>query len=220
MLKNAMMTAAALVFSGSAALAATPTLDDFGFKVHAYPIAKSDPFRPTINPGLYPLNAQFGLLPTNYNGTDQWPCYGGGTECPSIDSNGVVVGIPINAWSLSSCDNSSLPATPCGQIYFFYQDLTGDTTDHLILTVTVKQGTNFIFAKGPTDLGPDPYFNEVVVFSGDKAFGTQGQTGPGNGWCIGSHHTCVDPVAGPATGSVSMQVGHYHMGQTFKFNLQ
>jgi hypothetical protein len=214
------LASAALFLASSAALAAGPGQQpDIGFTAHAFPLQRSGSLPPSEPPNLYPLNAQFGQLPTNYDGQDQWPCYGGGADCSSINSNGVVVGIPVNAWSLSACDNDSLPATPCGQIYFFYQDLTGDTTDDLILTVTVKQGSNYIFAKGPANLGPNPYYEEVVVFSGDKAFGTQGQSGKGNGWCAGSKHTCVDPVAGVANGEAVIQVGPYEMKEKFSFYL-
>jgi hypothetical protein len=218
MFKTAILSATALVLAGSVTLAAAPA--QIGFAAHAFPIRQSDSFLPTIPAGLYPVNAQFGQLPTNYDGTDQWPCYGGGAECSSINSNGVVLGIPVYAWSLSACDNNAPPANPCGQIYFFYQDLTGDTTDDLIVTVTVKQGSNYIFAKGPVDIGPNPYYYEDVVFSGDKAFGTQGQTGKGNGWCAGSKHTCVDPVAGIANGEAIIQVGPYEMKEKFTINLQ
>jgi hypothetical protein len=218
MFKAVFLISAAAVLAGSTALAAARGQN--GFKAHAVPISQTGAFHPSIPAGLYPMNAQFTLLPSNYTGTDQWPCYGGGAECSSIDQNGVVLGIPVYAWSLASCDNSSAPATPCGQISFFYQDLTGDTTDDLILTVSVKQGSNYIFAKGPIDLGPDPYYMEDVVFSGDKAFGTQGQTGKGNGWCAGSKHICVDPVAGVADGEVVLQVGPYEMKQKFAINLQ
>jgi hypothetical protein len=220
MSRLSILASAALFFASSAALAAGPGQQpDIGFTALAFPLQRSGSVPPSEPPNLYPLNAQFGQLPTNYDGQDQWPCYGGGADCSSINSNGVVVGIPVNAWSLSACDNNSPPANPCGQVYFFYQDVTGDTTDDLILTVTVKQGSNYIFAKGPADLGPNPYYEEVVVFSGDKAFGTQGQSGKGNGWCAGSKHTCVDPVAGVANGVATMQVGPYEMKQKFSFYL-
>ncbi len=222
MFKTAIVSGALLALAGSVPLAAA-TQSDFDFKAHAVSIPLSGPFHPNYAPGLYPLSAQFGNLPPkDGNGNDYWPCYTGGSnaDCSSIPGGGVVAAIPVYAWSLSACNNSSPPATPCGQIYFLYQDLTGDTTDHLIVTVTVKQGNSFIFSKGPTDLGPDPFYNEVVVFSGDKAFGTQGQSGKGNGWCAGSNAICVNPVAGLATGTITIQVGTYKLHQTFKIWLQ
>ena len=220
MFRIALNASTALLLAGTVAMASPSTKELSGFSAHAVPLQQPGAVRPSIPPGLYPMNAQFGQLPSNYNGTDLWPCYGGGANCTSIDQNGVVLGIPVYAWSLASCNNNAPPATPCGQIYFFYQDLTGDQTDDLILTVTVKQGSNYIFAKGPVDIGPDPYYMEDVVFSGDKAFGTQGQAGKGNGWCTGSKHTCVDPVAGVANGEITMQVGPYEMKQKFAINLQ
>jgi len=221
MFKKTILSSTALALAAGVAFAAAPAQN--GFQVHGVTMRQSDSFLPQVPAGLYPLSAQFGNLPPkDGSGNDYWPCYTGGSnaDCSSIPNGGVVAGIPVYAWSLANCDNSSPPATPCGQIYFLYQDLTGDTTDHLVLTITVKQGSNYIFAKGPVDLGPNPYLNEVVVFSGDKAFGTQGQTGRGNGWCAGSRHTCVDPVAGLATGEAMIQVGPYTDRQKFLFYLQ
>jgi hypothetical protein len=221
MFKAALLSSSLLILAGTAALAGSAA--DIGFKAQIVPHIRTDSLLPGIPPNLYPLSGQFGNLPPqDGNGNDYWPCYtgGGNADCSSIPDGGVVVAIPTYAWSLSACDNNTGPAAPCGQIYFFYQDLTGDSSDDLIVTVTVKQGNNFIFAVGPKDLGPNPYDDETVVFSGDKAFGTQGQTGKGNGWCAGSKHTCVDPVAGLASGEATIQVGSYQMHQKFSFWLQ
>jgi hypothetical protein len=218
MLKKLFAISAALVFAGSVASAGTAKLP--GLRIQAVPMPKSGSLHPTVPANLYPISAQFGYLPPkDGSGNDYWPCYTGGSnaDCSSIPANGVVVGIPLyTPWSVSACNTS----TPCGQIYFFYDDLTNDSTDDLIVTVTVKQGTNYILAVGPKDIGPNPFANEVVVFSGDKAFGTQGQAGKGNGWCAGTRHTCVDPVAGVANGEAVIQVGPYHMKEKFNFYLQ
>ena len=218
MFKKPVVLSAVLVLAGSVAFADSSKLP--GFAIHALSAQKSAPTGGAVPPNLYPINAQFGYLPPkDGGGNDYWPCYTGGSnpDCSSLPGNGVVVGVPLyTPWSLSSCDTS----TPCGQIYFFYDDLTNDSTDDLTITVTVKQGTNYIYAVGPRDIGPNPFANEVVVFSGDKAFGTQGQTGRGNGWCAGSRHTCVDPVAGVANGEAIIQVGPYQMKEKFSFYLQ
>jgi hypothetical protein len=218
MRKTAILLSTALVLAGSTALASAPRLA--GFRIQAIPAQKAETVRPSVPNNLYPISAQFGYLPPkDGGGNDYWPCYTGGSnaDCSSIPANGVVVGIPLyTPWLVSSCDT----ATPCGQLYFFYDDLTNDSTDDLVLTVTVKQGRNYIFAVGPKNLGPNPYANEVVVFSGDKAFGTQGQSGKGNGWCAGSSHVCVDPVAGVANGEAVIQVGSYRMTEKFSFYLQ
>jgi hypothetical protein len=218
MIKRTMLFSAALVLAGSAAFADAPKLP--GFRISGFSAQSSQPARPSAPANLYPIDAQFGYLPPkDGNGNDYWPCYTGGSnaDCSSLPANGVVVGIPLyTPWSVSACDTS----TPCGQIYFFYDDLTNDSTDDLIVTVTVKQGSNYIFAVGPQDIGPNPFANEVVVFSGDKAFGTQGQSGKGNGWRAGSKRTCVDPAAGVANGEAIIQVGSYQMKEKFSFYLQ
>jgi hypothetical protein len=220
MFKTAILLATALTLAGPSASASSLAPSGFGFEAHAVRTGRTDSLLPQEPDNLYPLSAQFGLLPTNYDGTDLWPCYGGASECSSINPDGVVVGIPKYGWSLSSCDNSSEPATPCGQGYFFYQDQTNDSTDDLIVTVTVKQGNNYIFAAGPLNKGPNPFAGETVVFSGDIAFGTQGQAGKGNGWCADTKRTCVNPVAGPANFEAVVQVGSYVMKQKFTFYLQ
>ena len=223
MLKIAMLTSTALVLATSMAIAATPAQSGFAFDVKAVPIQRNDSLLPQPAPNLYPLSMMMGTLPpTDEEGNIYWPCWTdtGNSACSSIPNGGLVAAAPTYEWSLSACDNDSPPATPCGQPYFLYQDLTNDSTDDLIVTVTVKQGSNFIFAVGPENHGPNPFAGETVVFSGEKAFGTQGQSGKGNGWCAGSKHTCVNPVAGLATGEAIVQVGPYEMKEKFNIWLQ
>jgi hypothetical protein len=213
------LSSAALMLTAFGAVAHTHAPNDFGLKAYGVSAGKQGSFLRPVAPNLYPLSAEFGLLPTNYDGTDEWPCYGGGAACSSIDPNGLVLGIPEYTWSLSACDNNNLPATPCGQINVIYQDATGDTTDDLIFTLAVKQGSNFILAR-TRDFGPNPFSGGTAIIYGDKAFGTQGASGKGNGWCAGSTHTCVNPVAGLAIGEATVQVGSYELKQKFSIWLQ
>lgn len=223
MFKKTSLSSAALLLASAAALAASPAQPGLVFKAHAVKTGQHISLHAPVIAGLYPLTAQFGLLPSkDENGQDEWPCFGGGgnADCASISDGGVVVGVPNYTWSLASCDNNSGTATPCGQISFSYQDQTNDSTDHLLVTITVKQGDNFILAEGPVDMGPNPFAGQVVVLSGDTAFGTLGQSGRGNGWCAGTKHTCVDPVQGVATGMVLVQLGQYRMRERFVIYLQ
>src|SRR5580698_5035481 len=113
MLRFAMAASTALLLASSAASASPSGKELSGFRAHGVPLGREGSFLPSVPAGLYPLNAQFGQLPSDYNGTDQWPCYGGAANCSSIDQNGVVLGIPVYAWSLSACNNNTAPATPC-----------------------------------------------------------------------------------------------------------
>ncbi|HSZ61500.1 MAG TPA: hypothetical protein VK828_06865 [Terriglobales bacterium] len=111
---------------------------------------------------------------------------------------------------------------PCGQITTFYQDYANDNTDEILWRAQVTQGLNVIADTGTQDWGPNPYGGgELIVFYQDFNFGALGDTGPNNGNCVPNYnypdtippalsypvitaggHTCVDPVAGPATLSV------------------
>jgi hypothetical protein len=115
---------------------------------------------------------------------------------------------------------------PCGQINNFYEDWTGDTSDDLLVTMEVTQGASVIADSGIQDWGPNPYGSSgsegfIVANYQDFNFGALGDVGPNNGNCVPDYnyptsspgtsnplsypvitaagHTCVDPVAGPAT---------------------
>jgi len=117
---------------------------------------------------------------------------------------------------------------PCGQINIFYQDYTNDTSDDILWRAQVTQGLNVIADTGTQDWGPNGFASingQLIVFYQDFNFGTLGDTGPNNGNCVPDYnypntippapsypvitaggHTCVDPVAGPATITVETSV--------------
>jgi hypothetical protein len=162
---------------------------------------------------LEQLSSGFGVLPpVDGGGNDEWPCFpnqnANGADCSSIATGGVVIGTPAFTQSFSACDADSDSSTNCGQIFSFYEDDTGDNNDDLVVSIVVKQGKNYIMDTGSVDLGPNPFSpGTVIVISDDTAFGTLGQTGPGNGYCAGSTETCVNPVPGKATATFTITVG-------------
>ena len=162
---------------------------------------------------LEELSSGFGVLPpVDGSGNDEWPCFpnqnANGADCSSIATGGVVIGQPAFTQSFSACDADSDSSTNCGQVFSFYEDDTGDNTDDLVVSIVVKQGKNYIMDTGPYNFGPNPFSpGTVIVISDDTAFGTLGQTGPGNGYCAGSTETCVNPVPGKATATFTITVG-------------
>lgn len=210
--------AVALAFGlmGNSALGQSPVQ----LKAHAvsFQTAKADP---QTAPALFQLSQGFGVLPpVDGSGFDEWPCFGGMTDCSTIAAGGVVIGTPSYTWSLANCDASQSNSAACGQIFWFYEDDTGDSTDHLIVSITGKQGTNYVLDTGNYDFGPNPYADQVTVIAGDLAFGTLGQTGKGNGLCRHSNKTCVNPVAGLVDITVTTTVGPSHIKSSFKVNLK
>ena len=176
---------------------------------------------------LFQLAAGFGALPPkDANGFDEWPCFPNPADsnypdCSTIANGGVVIGTPAFTWSLAACDASSPSSTNCGQVFWFYEDDTGDNSDHLFVSVVVKQGLNYILNTGDQDLGPNPFpIGSLVVISDDAAFGTLGEPGKGNGYCFGSKKECSDPLRGIATVTVTTKVGPSKISSKFNINLQ
>ncbi len=176
---------------------------------------------------LYLLSEGFAVLPPqDTSHLDQWPCFPNPadpnyTDCSSIAAGGVVTGVPAYTWSLSACNADTSASTNCGQIYWFYEDDTGDTIDHLITTVTVKQGSNYILATGNIDHGPNPATSgSIVVITDDVAFGTLGETGKNNGYCAASGKTCSTPLQGLASVTVTTKVGPSKIMKSFNIYLQ
>jgi hypothetical protein len=189
----------------------------------------------TLTPNLYGLWAAFAdtSLPTsNTDGSDLWPCFGdtasANPDCPSIGdptvvfpNGGAVVGGPQYVWSLSACNGTTNGNVLCGQTETFYEDDSGDSSDDLLYSIEVVQGSSVIADSGTIDFGPNPFGGlspaADVIFSGDQNFGALGETGKNNGNCdasfnypvtsdpagvvfgIAANKTCVDPVAGVAT---------------------
>jgi hypothetical protein len=194
---------------------------NFHFTVHAVPGQQVN-LGPQITPLLFQLSQGFGVAaPPDSGGNPQWPCFGGSADCSTIAPGGVVIGTPAHTWSLSACDQNSGSVPPCGWIFWFYEDDTGDNTSHLIVSVTGKQGLNYVLDTGNIDFGPNPFpAGSVIVVSGNQGFGTMGQTGKGNGNCAGSPKICVDPVAGPVNLSITTKVGLQKTTGKFTINLQ
>ncbi len=175
---------------------------------------------------LFQLASGFGALPpVDGGGYDEWPCFpnmnANGADCSQISPGGVVIGDPAYTWSYAACDANSDTSTNCGQIFWFYEDDTGDNTDDLIVSIVVKQGTNYILDTGNYNFGPNPFpAGSVIVISDDVAFGTLGQTGANNGYCNGSKKVCSNPLTGVATVSVTTKVGPSKIMGKFNINLQ
>jgi hypothetical protein len=227
------------------------------FQVKLVPKAQSKVHSDVVtNPppadNLYALTAAFTAtaanLPPNTDDTPLWPCFGD-TSSPNMDcsligdpsvtfpTGGVALGAPQYVWSLADCDGSTngsgvdgaSPYIPCGETETFYEDDSNDTTDDLLLTVEVEQGTKIIADSGTVDLGPNPFGGltppaDVVIYSRSN-FGTlQTPAGPNNGNCdadmnyptaadpagvefsIAAKKTCVDPVAGVATVTATTEI--------------
>ena len=182
------MAIVAFTVGGQQALAQSP--HHLQFKVVSPAQADRVPKGAKEKPVLEQLMAGFGVLPpVDGGGNDEWPCFpnqnANGADCSTIATGGVVVGQPAFTQSLSACDANSASSANCGQIFWFYEDDTG-----------------------AYDFGPNPFpAGSVVVIYDDTAFGTLGQTGPGNGFCAGSTETCVNPISGKATATVTTTVG-------------
>jgi hypothetical protein len=134
------------------------------------------------------------IAPLDGGGAPYWPCLTGGsdTDCRSIPAGGWVSGIPYLSWSFS-CSGGA-----CAQLTWWFQDGTVDTVDHLIVTISIKQGKRIIFDTGAQDYGPNPYPQQLVhVFS-------QAGFGPGN---CAAGITCSDPVTGKASMEATATVG-------------
>ena len=173
-------------------------------------------------PLLFQLSFGMGVLPPlDGGGADSWPCFGGAADCSTIAAGGVVIGTPIYTWPLTNCDGNTSSSPSCGQIFWFYEDDTGDNTSHLIVSLTAKQGANYVLDTGKFDFGPNPFpAGSVIIIYDDTAFGTLGATGKNNGFCAGSNKTCVDPVAGPVAISLTTQIGKQKISAKFSINLQ
>ncbi len=175
---------------------------------------------------LEQLSSGFGVLPPVDGGdNDEWPCFpnqnANGADCSQISTGGVVIGQPAYTQSFSACDASSSSSPNCGQIFWFYEDDTGDATDDLVVSIVVKQGKNYIMDTGPFNFGPNPFpAGTVIVISDDTAFGTLGETGPGNGFCAGSTETCINPVKGVASVTVTTTVGTSTINSKFNIFLE
>jgi len=176
---------------------------------------------------MVPLISGFTALPpTDGGGLDEWPCQPGSgdnsADCSSIAAGGLVIGTPAYTWSYAACNAASSTSTNCGQIFWSYEDDTGDNTDDLIISVVAKQGTAFLLDTGSINLGVNAAaVGSTVVISLDGAFGTLGASGKNNGYCAGSNKTCSNPLSSaPITITTNTTIGRYKLMKNFKIVLE
>jgi len=181
----------------------------------------------SVNPlalvsNLYGLTAAFtatAFPTTNSDGSDLWPCFGGGTtvnpDCPSIGDptidfpvGGVALGVPAYVWSLADCNATSTSSPLCGETETFYEDDSGDTTDQLTYSIVATQGSTEIYNSGTVVFGPNPFGGlspaaDVVIY-GPTSFGNEGQTGgANNGNCFADFNYPLTSPTFPGTYGVA-----------------
>jgi hypothetical protein len=156
----------------------------------------TEPLNQPGNPWSGPYPGTTGATPPN----DLWPCFGGsgtaqpdceyigstGTSDPASLAGSVLIGAPTYTWYLQAntattqpygCDATTTGDTyhMCAQAQNFYEDDSGDTTDELIFTIEVTQGSDVIYDSGTQDYGPNPYGAispaPVIIFYEDLVFG-------------------------------------------------
>jgi hypothetical protein len=166
------------------------------------------------------------LPPTDGSGFDEWPCEptsgDNSADCSSIAAGGLVIGTPAYTWSYAACDADSSMSTNCGQVFWSYEDDTGDNTDDVVVSVSAKQGTAFLLDTGNINLGANTAaIGSTVAISLDTAFGTLGATGRNDGYCAGSGKTCANPLpSAPITITMKTTIGRYKLMKSFKIVLQ
>ena len=217
---------------------------------------------PEVTPAdnLYGLQAAFTqgypTIGANSDGSDIWPCFGsssGNPDCPTIGDPSITfpggaaaLGAPSYVWQLKNtsgsgngygCDSdtngtSSTSYLPCGQPETWYEDDTNDSTDELLYSVVVTQGSTVLADSGEVDFGPNTFGGATppadVIIYGDQNFGTWPGAGsgentgncdadfnypltspanPGATYVVQANKTCGDPVAGAATLEAITEVG-------------
>lgn len=126
-----------------------------------------------------------------------WPCFGGDADCSSTAKGGMVIGTPIQNWSLADC---SVKGTTCGQIFWTFED--DSASGELLVSFTVKQGSTTIQAEKPQNYGT-----------------ITGSTG--SIWVIDFPFGGLKgAVAGPATVTVSTTVGTTKISGKATINLE
>lgn len=214
----------------------------------------------------YELWPCFGDYNGTATSTENADCPTVGSPTIGLAAGGGVLGTPSYTWPLTTSTNSDgytsygcdgttngtqTPYSqgetwdpfliagyyiPCGQINTWYEDWTGDSTDEILWTAEVTQGTKVIADTGTQDWGPNAYGDVAVygqpvdvVFYQDFNFGALGDTGKNNGNCvpnfgypipqvsgapapgiptvIAAGKTCGDPTTGIATVTVTTELG-------------
>lgn len=158
------------------------------------------------HPPLVGGSLAMGVIPPlDGSGDDEWPCFGGGADCSAIASGGYVSGYPNVGWSKSGCNNKA-----CAQLIWWVLLNSSDTTDDVIITIEVKQGTKVINYSGPIDFGPQ---------AAGTYYLTDDYLGFGTKECA-SGETCGKASTGLATMTATIQVGSSSAHSTLTFLLQ
>jgi hypothetical protein len=127
-----------------------------------------------------------------------------------------------------------VPYLPCGQAETWYEDDSNDSTDDLLYTMVVRQGDRTIYDSGTVDIGINanggqtPPVDQIIYNPINFGYGPGDGpgTGPNNGNCVADYNypltspanpgaeylveagkTCVAPVAGWATITVTTALG-------------
>lgn len=181
----AVFAALALTVGGRSGLAATP----------GTPHGKIIPMAVTDDTSASTTGALMGIIalgtypPLDSSGNDEWPCFTGGTDpdCSSIPVGGVVIGIPYQEWSATTCNSGA-----CAQVFWSFSSLAVSGT--VIVSETITQGNNTIYQSGSTNLGAGtaPFLSFVWD-----------EIGTGPGACSG----CVAAVKGAARVTTTATIG-------------
>jgi hypothetical protein len=126
------------------------------------------------------------------------------------------------------------PYLPCAQAETWYEDDSNDSTDDLLYTMVITQGDRIIYDSGTVDIGPNtsggqtPPVDQIIYNPVNFGFGPGDgpATGPNNGDCVANYNypltspanpgaeylvaankTCVEPLQGWATITVTTALG-------------
>jgi len=215
-MKSRLLFVIALV--GVLAFAQTGFAETHHYQIKVVPrMSQAGPHQLAVPNNLYGLSSTFNVTPfdvssspTNSDGSDLWPCFGGGTAAPNTDcadignpsqafpAGGVIVGSPAYTWSLTNCNATSSTQNYCGETETWYEDDSNDATDELIYTITAVQGTTEIYNSGTVDFGPNVFGSTPgvsVIIYGPANLGDQGETtGINNGNCSADFPTVPEAL--------------------------
>ena len=88
-----------------------------------------------------------------------WPCITPKAPCTSDPVGGILIGLPLQQWPISSTTNCT--TVVCGQIMAMFETTTG--TGAVTANITIKQGTTTIYSKAAK--GKAATANQVGVIS-------------------------------------------------------
>jgi len=141
-----------------------------------------------------------------------WPafCGSGGNGCASDPSGTILIGAPVELWSLATCTGAASSA-PCGQVYNFI--VSNTATGAWSIQLEVKQGTSVIYDTGLLKTDETFPAGDIGYSGFNVAFG------PSSGNCPAAV-TCVAPTAGPATITYTNKIGKISYKGTQTITLQ